>query len=111
ESHVFYDLDYQKFAKHVDIVSWDSYPNWSNGYESTAHLAMKTALMNDVMRSLKHDNYLIMESTPSQVNWHPYNRAKRPGMHEMGSLQQVAHGADSVLYFQLHQSLGASEMF
>lgn len=111
ESHVFYDLDYQKFAKHVDVVSWDSYPNWSNGYESTAKLAMKTALMNDEMRSLKHDNYLIMESTPSQVNWHPYNRAKRPGMHEMGSLQQVAHGADSVMYFQLHQSRGASEMF
>jgi len=56
ESHVFYDLNYQKFAKHVDIVSWDSYPNWSNGYESSAHLAMKTALMNDMMRSLKHDN-------------------------------------------------------
>ena len=111
ESHVFYDLNYQEFAKHVDIVSWDSYPNWSNGYESTAHLAMKTALMNDTMRSLKHDNYLIMESTPSQVNWHPYNRSKRPGMHEMGSLQQVAHGADSVMYFQLHQSRGASEMF
>lgn len=33
ESHGFYDLDYQKFAKHVDIVSWDSYPNWRNGYE------------------------------------------------------------------------------
>lgn len=111
DSHVFYDLDYQEFAKHVDIVSWDSYPNWSNDYESTAQLGMKTALMNDVMRSLKHNNYLIMESTPSQVNWHPVNRAKRPGMHEMGSLQQIAHGANSVLYFQLHQSRGASEMF
>lgn len=111
ESEVFTDLDYQKFAKHVDIVSWDSYPNWSNGYESTAHLAMKTALMNDMMRSLKHDNYLIMENTPSQVNWHPVNRAKRPGMHEMASLQEIAHGADSVMYFQLHQSRGASEMF
>ncbi|VDG33588.1 beta-galactosidase [Lactobacillus sp.] [Lactiplantibacillus mudanjiangensis] len=111
ESHVFYDLNYQKFAQHVDIVSWDSYPNWSNGYESSAHLAMKTALMNDMMRSLKHDNYLIMENTPSQVNWHPVNRAKRPGMHEMASLQEIAHGADSVMYFQLHQSRGASEMF
>ncbi|MCP8852247.1 beta-galactosidase [Latilactobacillus sakei] len=111
ESHVFYDLDYQKFAKHVDVISWDSYPNWANGYESTAHLAMKTALMNDVMRGLKQSNYLIMESTPSQVNWHPYNRSKRPGMHEMASLQEIAHGADSILYFQLHQSLGASEMF
>ncbi|AVK61347.1 beta-galactosidase [Lactobacillus sp. CBA3605] len=111
ESHVFYDLDYQKFATHVDIVSWDSYPNWANGYESTAKLAMKTALMNDMMRSLKQDNYLIMENTPSQVNWHPYNRAKRPGMHEMASLQEIAHGADSIMYFQLHQSRGASEMF
>ncbi|WP_436684835.1 beta-galactosidase [Lactiplantibacillus plantarum] len=111
DSHVFYDLDYQEFAKHVDVVSWDSYPNWGNDYESTAQLGMKTALMNDMMRSLKHDNYLIMESTPSQVNWHPFNRSKRPGMHEMGSLQQVAHGADSALYFQLHQSRGASEMY
>lgn len=111
ESHVHYDLDYQKFAKHVDIISWDSYPNWGNGYESTKKLAMKTALMNDVMRSLKNQNYLIMESTPSQVNWHPFNRPKLPGMHLMGSLQQIAHGANSVNYFQLHQSRGSSEMF
>ncbi|MHC9531995.1 beta-galactosidase [Dellaglioa sp. L3N] len=111
ESHVFYDLDYQKFAKHVDVVSWDSYPNWANDYESTKHLAMKTALMNDTMRGLKMDNYLIMENTPSQVNWHPYNRAKRPGMHEMASLQEISHGANSIMYFQLHQSLGSSEMF
>ncbi|WP_413516359.1 beta-galactosidase [Leuconostoc gasicomitatum] len=110
-SSVHKDLDYQKFANHVDVISWDSYPNWANDYESTGELAMKTALMNDVMRSLKQDNYLIMESTPSQVNWHPFNRSKRPGMHEMGSLQQIAHGANSVLYFQLHQSRGSSEMF
>lgn len=110
-SNVHQDLDYQKFAKHVDIISWDSYPNWSNDYESTAELAMKTALMNDVMRSLKQNAYLIMESTPSQVNWHPFNKSKRPGMHEMGSLQQIAHGANGVLYFQLHQSRGSSEMF
>ncbi|RRK10272.1 beta-galactosidase [Lactiplantibacillus garii] len=111
ESHVFYDLDYQKFAQHVDVVSWDSYPNWGNDYESTAELALKTSLMNDTMRSLKHQNYLIMENTPSMVNWHPVNHAKRPGMHVMASLQEVAHGADSVMYFQLHQSRGASEMF
>lgn len=63
------------------------------------------------MHGLKHQNYLIMENTPSQVNWHPVNRAKLPGMHQMGSLQEIAHGADSVMYFQLHQSRGASEMF
>ena len=111
ESHVHYDLDYQKFAQHVDIVSWDSYPNWANDYESTERLAMETALMNDVMRSLKHQDYLIMESTASQVNWHPFNRPKKPGMLRMGALQEISHGSDSVNYFQLHQSRGASEMF
>lgn len=111
DSHVFYELDYWKFAKHVDVVSWDSYPNWANDYESTRELGMKTALMNDMMRSLKHQNYLIMENTPSKVNWHPVNRAKRPGMHEMSSMQEIAHGANSINYFQLHESRGASEMF
>lgn len=111
ESDIFDALDYQKFAQHVDVVSWDSYPNWGNDYESTEQLAMKTSLMNDTMRSFKHQNYLIMENTPSKVNWHQFNHAKRPGMHSMVSLQEIAHGADSVMYFQLHQSRGASEMF
>ena len=111
DEHVFFDLDYQKFAEHVDIVSWDSYPSWQTDNKSSVQLAMNTAAMNDVMRSLKHDNYMIMESTPSQVNWHPFNRPKAPGMHRMGALQEVSHGANAINYFQLHQSRGSSEMF
>lgn len=111
DEHVFFDLDYQKFAEHVDIVSWDSYPSWRTDNKSSVQLAMNTAAMNDVMRSLKHDNYMIMESTPSQVNWHPFNRPKAPGMHRMGALQEVSHGANAINYFQLHQSRGSSEMF
>lgn len=111
DSNLFYDLDYHKFAKHVDVIGWDSYPNWGNDYESTAELAMQTALMNDVMRGFKHQPYLIMEGTPTQVNWHPFNRSKRPGMHELTSLLDVAHGANGINYFQMHQSRGSSEMF
>ena len=111
DEHVFFDLDYQKFAEHVDIVSWDSYPSWRTDNKSSGQLAMNTAAMNDVMRSLKHDNYMIMESTPSQVNWHPFNRPKAPSMHRMGALQEVSHGANAINYFQLHQSRGSSEMF
>ena len=111
DEHVFFDLDYQKFAEHVDIVSWDSYPSWRTDNKSSVQLAMNTAAMNDVMRSLKHDNYMIMESTPSQVNWHPFNRPKAPSMHRMGALQEVSHGANAINYFQLHQSRGSSEMF
>jgi beta-galactosidase len=54
---------------------------------------------------------MIMESTPSQVNWHPVNRPKAPGMHRMGVLQEVSHGSNAINYFQLHQSRGSSEMY
>ncbi|GEL13679.1 arabinogalactan type I oligomer exo-hydrolase [Lapidilactobacillus concavus DSM 17758] len=104
-------LDYSKFAKHVDVVSWDSYPDWHNEYESTAETAMKTAYIHDQYYSLKHRPFLVMESTPSTVNWAQYNKAKQPGMNQLSSLQQIAHGSDSTLCFQIRQAQGNSEKF
>ncbi|MDT2757215.1 beta-galactosidase [Enterococcus asini] len=104
-------IDYAKFAKVVDIVSWDSYPDWNNNYESIAQTAMKSAYVHDQYRSLKKQPFLVMESTPSVVNWHQYNKSKRPGVHILSSMQQIAHGSDSTLYFQWRQSLGNSEKF
>ncbi|MEK3988842.1 MULTISPECIES: beta-galactosidase [Robertmurraya] len=107
----FQSLDYSKFAKHVDVVSWDAYPAWHNDWESTANLAMKVGFINDLYRSLKQQPFLLMESTPSLVNWHSVNKAKRPGMHLLSSMQMVAHGSDSVMYFQWRKSRGSSEKF
>ncbi|MFD1465438.1 beta-galactosidase [Lapidilactobacillus mulanensis] len=107
----FHGLDYYKFAKHLDVVSWDCYPAWNNDFETPAQTGMKVAMIDDYFRSLKQQDFLIMESTPSQVNWHPVNHAKRPGVHQLASLQHIAHGSDSNLYFQWRQSRGASEMF
>ncbi|WP_410769681.1 beta-galactosidase [Fontibacillus sp. BL9] len=105
-------LNYEKFAKVVDVVSWDCYPAWHNDWESTASLAMNVAFVNDLYRSLKDGQpFLIMESTPSQVNWHEINKAKRAGMHRLSSVQSIAHGADSILYFQWRKSRGSSEKF
>ncbi|WP_026828200.1 beta-galactosidase [Exiguobacterium artemiae] len=104
-------LDYSRFAKNVDVVSWDAYPTWHNDWETTANLAMKVGFINDLFRSLKQQSFLLMESTPSAVNWHPVNKAKRPGMHLLSSMQMIAHGSDSVLYFQWRKSRGSSEKF
>ena len=104
-------LDYHKFAEHVDVVSWDCYPSWHNNYETTADLASKVAILDDHFRSMKQKPFLIMESTPSNVNWHDINKAKRPGMHLLSSMQHLAHGADSNLYFQWRKSRGSSEKF
>lgn len=107
----FTGFDYQKVAKHLDIISWDSYPAWGNDYQSTEELGRNVALIHDFFRSLKHQNFMIMENTPSRVNWASIDRTKRPGMHELASLQDIAHGSDSVLYFQLRASRGSAEMF
>lgn len=54
---------------------------------------------------------MLMESTPSNVNWHSNCKLKRPGMHFLSSMQAVAHGADTVQYFQWRKSRGSSEKF
>ena len=107
---LFTDIDYAKMAEHIDFVSWDNYPYWTAD-ERDVDMAQKIAFSHDFMRSLKHQPFILMESTPSMPNWHSYNKLKRPGMHELSSLQAVAHGSDSVLYFQWRKSRGCSEKF
>ena len=65
-------IDYQKWAKDQDIISYDSYPT----YDAPAY---KPAFLYDLMRSLKHQPFMLMESAPSQVNWQSYSPLKRPG--------------------------------
>ena len=104
-----YDMNYFKFADLVDVVSWDSYPVWHN--EDNLSVAADTAMYHDIMRSIKHKPFLLMESTPSVSNWQPVSRQKRPGANKLASLQAVAHGSDSVQFFQWRQSIGSSEKF
>lgn len=93
------------WAKHMDVVSFDMYPPHTAA-------AWGTALPHDLMRSLKGGQpHLVMEQSPSQVNWMPQNPHKRPGQMRLHSMQALAHGADGVLFFQWRQSLAGSEKF
>lgn len=107
----FYDYDYWQLAEPLDFISWDSYPMWHRDKDETA-LACYTAMYHDMMRSLKGGKpFVLMESTPGTTNWQPTSKLKKPGMHILSSLQAVAHGADSVQYFQWRKSRGAVEKF
>jgi beta-galactosidase len=109
---VFNGLNYWEWAPHVDVISWDSYPMWHNASRSDADEASATAFCHDQFRSLAGGKpWLLIESTPSQVNWRPVNRLKKPGMHRLASLQAVAHGSDSVMYFQWRKGRGAAEKY
>jgi beta-galactosidase len=99
------ELDYFKWAKEMDVVSWDNYPSIDTppSYTSMTH---------SLMRGLKSGQpFMLMEQTPSQQNWQPYNSLKRPGVMRLWSWQAVAHGADTVMFFQLRRSIGACEKY
>ena len=68
-------------------------------------------MFHDIIRSIKNQPFLLMESTPSMTNWQNVSKLKKPQMHMLSSMQAVAHGADSVQYFQWRKSRGASEKF
>ncbi|GGI43654.1 beta-galactosidase [Paenibacillus marchantiophytorum] len=102
-------LNYWKFADLLDVISWDAYPMWHDAADQS-NLAAWFAMNHDIFRSLKGGQpFLLMESTPSLTNWQAISKLKKPGMHLLASLQAVAHGSDSVQYFQWRKSRGASE--
>ncbi len=103
-------LDYWAFAPHVDVISWDSYPRWHSEADDL-QVASSTAFFHDLHRAYKQQPFLLMESTPSVTNWQGISRLKRPGLHQLSSLQAVAHGANGVQYFQWRQSRGGTEKF
>ncbi len=96
-------LDYRQWAKEMDVVSWDCYPrpNQTPG---------EIAFVHDLTRGLKDGQpFLLMEQTPSSQNWQAINALKRPGVLRLWSYLAVAHGADSVLYFQWRRGRGGCE--
>lgn len=98
-------LDYQKWAKYMDFVSWDNYPSNDDSYA-------KIAMAHDLMRGVKQGMpFALMEQTPSVTNWLSYNALKRPGVMRLWSYQAVAHGADTVMFFQMRRSIGACEKY
>lgn len=96
-------LDYKMWAKYMDFISWDNYPA---NEDSPAMIAMN----HELMRGIKGGQpFILMEQTPSVTNWLPYNALKRPGVMRLWSYQAVAHGSDSVMFFQMRRSVGACE--
>lgn len=102
---MFRPLDYFKWADHLDFISWDNYP-------PDMHSEARMALTHDLMRGLKKGKpFWLMEQTPTTTACRDINPVKRPGVMRLWSYQAIAHGSDSVLFFQMRQSKGASEKY
>jgi beta-galactosidase len=104
-------LNYWKFVPELNVISHDSYPayhdrpdNWRTAANEAFHFDMLRAMGGGAP-------WIMMESTPSSANWMEVGKLKRPGVHLNASIQAVAHGSDSVLYFQWRKGLGGREKF
>jgi len=98
-------LDQSRIAKYLDVFGWDSYPSPSDDLSTVA-------LKHDIMRGLKDGApFFMMEQSPNQQNWQPYNVLKRPGEVRRLSYQALGHGSDAVLFFQMRANCGGVEKF
>lgn len=98
--------DYWRWAREEDAVALDIYPDPG---QPGSHVA--AALSFDLARSLRGEPWVLMEQAPSAVSQWPVNNPKPPGRMRLDSYQAVAHGADSVLFFQWRASRGGHERF
>ncbi len=104
-------LDYFALGREMDISSWDNYPAWT-GDERDLEVARISAFKHDLMRGVGGQKpFLMMESSPSSVNWHTINPLRKPGTVLYQGLQAIAHGSDSVQYFQFRAGRGGSEQY
>ncbi|HEX3777834.1 MAG TPA: beta-galactosidase [Polyangiaceae bacterium] len=107
---MFPGLDYTKLARELDVVSWDSYPAWKNDADDWK-LASDVSMIHDLNRALKRKPFLLMESAPGTQQWIQVPKLKRPRVQMFEAMQAVAHGADSVQYFQWRKGRGGCEKF
>ncbi|MDR1655818.1 MAG: beta-galactosidase [Treponema sp.] len=103
-------IDYFRLAEVLDVASWDSYPQWTGTTKDIA-LGVEFSFRHDLTRSLKKRPFMLMESSPSATNWRPVAKLHRPNVHMLQSMQALAHGSDTVQYFQFRKGRGSSEKF
>jgi beta-galactosidase len=103
----FKPLDYFAWARELDFVSTDNYPDPADP-DSPALSAMHY----DLIRSLnKTVPWVVMEQTSYRVNWRERNVPKSPGQMRALSYQALARGASGVLFFQWRASRAGAEKF
>lgn len=103
---LFHELDYYDLAADLDHVSWDNYPVWGK-----PDMPTKASLGADVMRGLKKQNFWIMEQTAGPGGWGGYGRNPRPGEIRKIAFQQVAHGADGMVWFRWRTCTAGREQY
>lgn len=97
--------DHYRITADLNLASWDD-------YVGQGHLQVfRNAMLNDLARGWKRQNFWVMETEPGSVNWAPINNALDPGETRALAWQTVGHGADAVLYWQWRPTTNGQEEY
>lgn len=86
-------LDVYKLSEKLDFISWDSYP----GVDDDNFL---TCMSHDHQRGAKQSNFWVMEQKNGYFNGADYNLAIEPGLVRLWGFQDIARGADGVVFYR-----------
>ena len=103
--------DYWRWSAKLDLISNDLYPLHDDREESW-RVSVNTDFIHSLMRGMADGRpWMLMECSPSSVNWSKVNKLKRPSVHFQETMQAVANGADAIHYFQWRKSRGGYEKY
>ena len=87
-------LDLHEMARSLDFTGWDSYPSVdSDNFD--------TAMAHDLIRQTKPDTpFWMLEQKNGYFNGTPYNLAIEPGLVRLWTYQDIARGANGVVFYR-----------
>ena len=98
------EIDWFDLAAEVDTIAWDNYPHGFSDWSAVA-------FFHDLMRGLKQQPFWVMEQQPGPINWTRTNPPVAPGQVRLWTYQDVAHGAENVLFFRWRACRFAQEQY
>lgn len=103
----FPDVDYHRLADYIDFVSWDNYPAYVWGRTAPHDLGFRHSLMY----GLKEKPFWVMEQQSGPCGWRMLGDTPAPGELRLWSLQAIAHGAESIVYFRWRACRTGTEQY
>lgn len=85
-------LDQNELYEKLDFVSWDLYPHVDSDN-------IDTCFGHDFHRGLKQDNFWVLEQKNGYFNYSDYNLAIEPGIVRLWAHEDIARGADGVVFY------------
>ena len=103
-------VDYYQNSADLDFVSWDNYlrHQWDIAAEIDPG---QSALNHDTMRSLKKQNFWVMEQQSGSGGWKLVAVPPKPGEMRLWAYQSVARGADGIIYFRWRTCRSGAEQY